>query len=119
MTRTTIVVAFLLAAGTASAVALADGDTDESKVIEKIELLGGEIERDESLPDRPVIGITFSKRRFNDKSVHLLRTFRNLKTLDLIDATITDMGIKTIGQLTSLKELQLSGREITDQSVSD
>ena len=64
------------AKGTEKPVQSQDGGTDESKVIEKIELRGGKIERDESQPDRPAIGIVFSTTsRFNDKYVHLLKPF--------------------------------------------
>ncbi len=112
--------AFMTIAVFAASLAMAEDNLDEFKTIEKIELLGGSIERDETLPDRPVIGIRFStKSRFNDKYVYLLKKFENLKTLDLIDATMTDIGINTLGQLTSLNELQLSGPEITDQSVNE
>ena len=38
----------------------ADDNSDESKAIEKIELLGGKVTRDEKLPGRPAIRVSLS-----------------------------------------------------------
>ena len=77
---------FLMFAFVVLAVSLvfADDTSDESEVIEKIELLGGKVTRDDKLPGRPVIGVSFDgSRRFNDKYLHLLKPITGLTTLDL------------------------------------
>ena len=49
-------------------VVLADDNLDELKTIQKIELLGGKITRDEELQGSPVVGISFNEsKRFNGR----------------------------------------------------
>src|SRR4051812_21737974 len=53
-------------------VVIADDQSDESKAIAKIELLGGKVTRDDGLPDHPVLGIyVFKGERFSDQYMHL------------------------------------------------
>src|SRR5258707_1010544 len=94
---------------------------DDSKAIHKIELLGGKVERDDKLPDHPVVGVSFAtKNKFNDKYLHLLKPIEaGLTTLDLLDASITDAGLKKIGELKNLTALHLSGPEITDEGLKE
>jgi internalin A len=78
----------------AASLVVADDTLDEARAIEKIELLGGKVTRDESLPARPVIGVSFERNyKFGDKYIHLLRPFKNLATLNLIGTQITDSGL--------------------------
>ena len=84
-----------LAAVLSPTVMIADDNASEvSKAIAKIELLGGKVERDDKLPDHPVVGVSFATRNnFNDKYLHLLKPIEaDLTTLDLLDASITDSG---------------------------
>ena len=41
---------------------IADESLDETKTIQKIELLGGRVRRDEALPGSPVVGSSFDVR---------------------------------------------------------
>lgn len=96
----------------------ADEDSDESKVVAKVELLGGRVTRDESLPGNPVIGVDFRKsKRLNNKFLYLLKSFKHLTTLDLSDTTISDAGMKEIHQLASLKSLTIARTGITDAGM--
>ena len=98
-----------------STVIVADDKFDESKTIHKIELLGGSVTRDDTLPGRPVIGVDFRRsNRFNEKYLHLLKSFTSLTTLNLKDSAITDDGMKKIGELTNLTCLNLWNTQVTD-----
>lgn len=98
----------------------AEGIADEAKAIEKIELLGGQIVRSDTLPNRPVVGVSFTtSNRFNDKYVHLLKSFGQLTSLDLLAASITSFGLKEIAELRSLTSLDLCGPEITDAALNE
>ena len=95
--------AFVTALLTAHWLVIADGNFDEAKMIEKIELLGGKVTRDETLLGHPVVGISFfQSSRLNDKYLHLLNAFENLTTLDLNDVQITNEGLVEIGKLQGL-----------------
>ena len=83
-------------------VVIAD-DADESKFIEKVELLGGTVERDDNLPNRPVVGVSFIRsQRFNDKHLQLLKACKRLTKLDISCIGITDVGLTVVGELTNL-----------------
>src|SRR5580692_5727000 len=93
---------FLAVAILAARIILADDNLDESKAIEKIELLGGKVARDESLPGHPVIAVSFAlaypsdNNRFNEKYLHLLKSFTSLKSLNLNGTKITNDSVKEI-----------------------
>jgi Leucine-rich repeat (LRR) protein len=90
-----IVVAVLVAS-----MVIAEDNLDEAKVIQKIELLGGKVTRDDTLPGRPVIGIDFQRsERFSEKYLHLLQSFTRLKSLDLVGIKITETGMAEINKL--------------------
>lgn len=93
MRRLTVIVILAMACVSAGA----QQDANETALVEKIELLGGKIERDESLPDRPVIGVSFARStRFSEKYLHLLAGFGRLRTIELGDVQITENGLKSI-----------------------
>ena len=57
-------------------VVFADDNLDESKAIEKIELLGGKVMRDETLPSRPVIVVDFrASKKFSNGDFQLFMAF--------------------------------------------
>jgi internalin A len=99
---------------------IADEILDESKAIAKIELLGGKVTRDEALPGRPVIEVDFHRsKRFNDRYVHLLKSFTSLRSLNLYGIAITDCGLKEIGKLPNLADLCLYRTQITDEGLKE
>ena len=93
-------------------------DTGEAKAIAKIELLGGNVTRDETLPGRPVAMINFERsKRFRGTYLHLLKPFSSLKSLVLDDTDITDDSVKDLCEFKHLKELWVNHTEITDDGL--
>jgi formylglycine-generating enzyme required for sulfatase activity len=91
---------------------LAEEELDETKAIAKIELLGGKVERDETLPGHPVVGISFKNSKlFNEKHLHLLNGFKHLNELDLGDLTITENGAKSVSQPFVLTKLLMDANQ--------
>ena len=90
-------------------VVFADDSLDETAAVAKIELLGGKVTRDETLPGNPVTEIDFREStKFNEKYLHLLRVFKNLKLLFIEGVILTDTGLTEIGELKqSLPNLKL------------
>ncbi len=84
-------------------VVVAQEASDEASAIKKIELLGGKVERDDTLPKRPVIGISFQEsKRLTDSHLHLLKEFTRLQSLNFWGTQITDRGLKQLGELKNL-----------------
>ena len=122
--------AFIAVAVLAASTVVADDNLDDSKAIQKIELLGGKITRDEALPGSPVVEIDLrDSSRFGDKYVHLLKSFKELHTLHLTKIQIsddgqthslfTDEGMKGLRSLTNLTTLGLASTGITDAGLPE
>ena len=72
---------------------IADDTLDDAAAIKKIELLGGQVTRDETLPGNPVVEIDFREsKRLRDGHLHLLRTFTNLTSLNLCNPRLPSCG---------------------------
>src|ERR1700680_3790805 len=85
-----------------ASVVVAEEKSDEAKAIESIELLGGRVERDDKLPNRPVIGVDFrGRKRVTDKYLHLLKAFPRMTMLSLSRTNVTDAGLKELRELTN------------------
>ena len=98
----------------------ADEVLDESATIQKIELLGGKVARNDKLPGRPVIGVDLeSSRRFTNGHLHLLNAFGHLTKLNLRNTRITDEGAIEIGKLTNLTVLSVAETTITDEGLKE
>ena len=96
-------------------------ESDESKTIEKIELLGGKVTRDDESPDHPVTGSSDlqGSSKFGDKYCHLLRSFSHLTTINVGDTHITDAGLKGLNEQQHLTDLSLNGTQITDAGLNE
>jgi Leucine-rich repeat (LRR) protein len=86
---------------------------DESQAIREIERLGGNVKRDDKLPDRPVTAVDFSR----SQRVEELKDLKNLTTLDLSETKITDAGLKELRELKKLASLSLANTQITDTGL--
>ena len=115
-----VLLLFAIAMLMTSAAVVAHEPLDEARAIEKLELLGAEVTRDDQLPERPVIEIDFQRSpRVNDKYLYLLRSFPNLTTLNLNFTHITDDGLKELRSLQRLTTLKLSNSRITDAGLKE
>ena len=94
---------------------IAAHNIDESQAIAEIERLGGKVKRDDKLPGQPVTGVErFRCFRFENKDLYLLKSLKNLTTLDLSDNPIKDAGFKELAELKNLTTLNLGSTQITD-----
>ncbi len=84
--------------------------------IQRLESLGGEIKRDETLPGHPVTEVTFSQCDF-DENARVLRLFTNLTTLNFVHAEITGAGLNELSRLKSLKSLGFDETPITQAGL--
>jgi hypothetical protein len=108
--------------------------TTEDWAIVAIDHCGGKITRDKMAQDKPVVAVSFEvvrvgfdrknhdvPRRLTDKDLADLRpqleALHALRDLDLSGAEITDEGLQHLKGLTQLKTLQLAGTEITDKGL--
>jgi hypothetical protein len=81
----------------------------------------GKYEVDETIPDRPVIGVDLRYYEVSDKEVgdftRWLQAFPRLTTLQFRSTKITDAGLEHLKTLPQLRRLWLEGSAITDAGL--
>lgn len=93
---------------------------NEQQAAAKIELFRAVVERDDSLPDRPVVSINLRGiERFNNKYLHVLKSFPNLASLDLSSTRITNPGLKELRGLSKLTSLSLASTHTRDTGLRE
>jgi hypothetical protein len=83
-----------------------------------IEELSGEIVRN-TTDDGETILIRLNGKRFGDEHLRLLKPFRRLVELTLVDSRVTDAGMKELAQFPNLTRLELRGTAITDAGLKE
>ena len=91
----------------------------EERAVNAILKLGGNVERDEKLPGRPVVGVNLDLTKATDSDLKDLKELTALKALNLWGTQITDAGLKELKQLKGLQELGLCGTQITDAGLKE
>jgi len=84
----------------------------------KIEELGGVISRN-MRGNGEAIGIRLIGNKFGDEQLALLKSFKNLTELALIDSQVTDAGMKEVARLADLTRLDVKGTPITDAGLKE
>jgi Leucine Rich repeat len=117
------------------------GDAAQEKAIAEIAKSGGKAERDEAIPEKPVVAVDFGATQVADAGLESLRAFPKLRKLTLngtkvtdeglehlkgladfqrlylVDTKITDAGLERLKGLTSLRVLSLVGTQVTDAGL--
>lgn len=125
-----------------SAVAVAEDD-EQALAVRKVEVLGGSVVRDESSPNRPVIGVDLSGSRrltgayldvlkalprlkslnlsnchaVDNEGLQKIAAFEQLTSLNLEGVNVTRKGLKAVCALSQLRTLRLSGRWLSDADL--
>src|SRR5215468_10493445 len=87
----------------------ARADNAEDKAVAFFKELGGNADRNENLPGKPVVSMLFfSNAKVTDADLKALAAFKNLTTLILSDIKITDAGLRELAPLKNLTRLDLS-----------
>jgi hypothetical protein len=86
---------------------------DPLVVIAEIEQYGGRVERDTTLPDRPVIGVDLGGVTYRAAVLNKLVAFPQLRKLNLSGETTTDVFLEHLHDVTTLRSLNLSHTRVT------
>jgi Leucine Rich Repeat (LRR) protein len=73
--------------------------------------------RDPRLDLRRIWGVSFEGSRIQDAELQLLRSFPNLRSVDLRKTEITDQGLRNVANIKSIEFLSLQHTEIGDGAV--
>jgi predicted nucleic acid-binding Zn-ribbon protein len=92
---------------------------DTETAVAALKTKGAEIQRDESQPGKPVIGVNMSGDTFTGADLKHLRGFTQLKKLSLAHVPVKDAAVSNLKGLTSLESLDLSFTDITDAALDD
>src|SRR5687768_4691171 len=80
---------------------------DEDKAVALVEKLGGEVERDEKRPGKPVITVRLPGSDVTDEDLQKLAPLQHLRTLDLQFTHVTEEGLKELVVFKNLTTLNL------------
>jgi len=69
------------------------------------------------LDESAIIGVSMTRQKIGDAQVAALTDLPHLVSLNLEDSHVTSAGLKTIAELTSLKNLNLLNTKVTDLSA--
>lgn len=119
------------------------GNAAEAAAVASVSKLGGKVEFDTQLPDKPVIkvylhgtGVTdadlalvvklthlqnlfLGKTKISDAGLEHLKGASHLKTLSLNGTAVTDVGLKHLADLKELKTLNLQETKVTAAGVDE
>jgi hypothetical protein len=91
------------------------GEPERDRAVALVERLGGQIERDESAPGRPVVGIRLATTRVSDVQLGELRSLISLARLDLTQTKISDDGLARLRGHEGLRSLTLYDTRMADR----
>jgi hypothetical protein len=78
----------------------------ENAALKAVKALGGRVTVDAEQPGLPVVAVDFGKTQITDADLKLLKELKNLQTLHLYDAQVTDAGLKELKA--ALPELRIN-----------
>ena len=87
-------------------------DAAEDRAVSEIRDEGGEVERDDTRPDRPVVRIRLGGLRVDDGTLARLRAFPRLRELSFSSYSVSDDGLGHLGDLTDLEVLRFRSNSV-------
>jgi hypothetical protein len=91
----------------------------EARVAADLKKMGADVSRDDSLPGRPPMRVSFWNTRVTDADLPRLAPLRHLSLLDLRGTPVTDAGLRNLPALPGLRELDLSETKVTDAGLKE
>lgn len=113
--RRSILFTLLIALSTSGRVV---ADEAEDRVVASVDKRVGQIIRDETKAEKPIVGISLSYSRVMDSWFKKVSALKNLTRLDLTCCQMDDAAWKALAQVTNLTELRLSADSVTDANLS-
>ena len=93
-----------------------ESETAAAKAVKK---RGGNLKYDEKSPGEPVVGVDVKNLQWVDAEMKQLAAFVNLKELNLSGNDVTDKGLKELSGLTNLTELWVEDTKVTEAGVKE
>src|SRR5262245_59956479 len=92
-------------------------EQSEQAAVEAIQRLGGRVEVDEGMPNRPVVKVSLMMKNLHDEDLQLLSRLPSLRVLYLDANPLTDEGLHHLTGLSDLENLDLGGTDVTDDGL--
>src|SRR5262249_11471266 len=92
-------------------------DEAEDKAVKAIKKLGGELTRDETAKDKPIVSVTLVGTNVTNTGLKELGGLKQRQTLTLSYTEVRDEGLKELGGLKQLRTLDLSRTKVTDAGL--
>jgi hypothetical protein len=95
------------------------GKTDVEQAIEVFKKLGGKVEIDEHLPNKPVVMVDLRNTAITDDQLKNLKHMPQLQILVLDSTSISDAGLEPIKGCSQLQRIFLRKTRVTAAGVKD
>jgi hypothetical protein len=94
--------------------------SDEARALERIRELGGDVERDDEQPGKPIVKVDLSWKKLKDKDLEILTAFADLREVDLTEVRgITDAGLAGLREIKTVQVLDLGLTRIGDAALRE
>ena len=90
----------------------------QDQAVANLEKRGATVFRDETQPDRPVIGVDLDETEIDDQGLSNLKGLTDLQSLSMDGTPITDAGLVNLKGLTSLTDLSLDNTVVGDAGLA-
>src|SRR5262249_4324728 len=87
---------------------------DPQQVLAELQEVHAMVKRDETRPDKPVIGVDFTGQEFKFALIEKLAVFPELQELSLANTKFADVHADYLETLTTLRKLNLGFTKLTD-----
>ena len=94
-------------------------DEKEDRAVAVVKKLLGEIQRDETRPDKPVMAVDLSRTNVTDAVLKELTPLTRLTILNLSETSVSDAGLKDIISLKGLTTIDLTHTEVADAGLKE
>jgi hypothetical protein len=97
-----------------------DDPVTEAQVLQALQVTPFDVQRDDTLPGKPVIGVFFSRGDLTDARSQALSKLKQLRSLGFRDADLTDAGLKKLATLGGLENLYINPlKSITNTGLAE
>jgi hypothetical protein len=103
---------------TAALASVEQSQTEQNQIIFEIQDESGEVGRDETRPDRPVIRVRLAGLRVDDAALKRLKCFPRLRELSFSSYFVTDAGLAHLEGLADLEVLRFRSHSVTGSGLA-
>src|ERR1700679_3429052 len=113
-----MLIQFLTWSISAAVASVEQSQTEQNQIVAEIQDESGEVGRDDTRPDRPVIRVRLAGVRVDDATLKRLECFPRLRELSFSSYFVTDAGLAHLERLAALEVLRFRSNSVTGSGLA-